>query len=159
MPGINFMRCLQRESSINAAHHKEKAVAPHITVTAGILHRNGKVLIARRPVDGLLGGLWEFPGGKVEAGESHAQALTRELKEELEITTETGELLGKYNHAYTHFKVTLYAYHTRVTAGEIKLLQASEARWVDLIDLDAYPMGKIDRMISRDLVRAGEFNG
>ena len=138
---------------------KEKAVAPHITVTAGILHRNGKVLIARRPVDGLLGGLWEFPGGKVEAGESHAQALTRELKEELEITTETGELLGKYNHAYTHFKVTLYAYHTRVTAGEIKLLQASEARWVDLIDLDAYPMGKIDRMISRDLVRAGEFNG
>ena len=138
---------------------KEKAAVPHITVTAGVLHENGRVLIARRPVNGLLGGLWEFPGGKVEAGESHAQALSRELEEELGITTETGELLGRYNHAYTHFKVTLYAYHARVTAGEIKLLQASEARWVDLTELDAYPMGKIDRMISRDLVKAGDFDG
>lgn len=138
---------------------KEKAAVPHITVTAGVLHQNGKVLIARRPENGLLGGLWEFPGGKVEAGESHTQALARELEEELGIKTETGELLGKYNHAYTHFKVTLFAYHARVTAGEIRLLQASEARWVDLIDLEAYPMGKIDRMISRDLVKAGELDG
>ena len=138
---------------------KEKSVVPHITVTAGILHQDGKVLIARRPTNGLLGGMWEFPGGKVEPGESHAQALARELEEELGIKTAVSDLLGRYNHAYTHFKLTLYAYHTLITAGEIRLLQASEASWVDVTDLEAYPMGKIDRMISRDLLKAGESNG
>ncbi len=138
---------------------KEKSAVPHITVTAGILRQDGKVLISRRPASGLLGGMWEFPGGKVEAGETHAQALERELQEELGITIIAGDLLGKYNHAYTHFKVTLYAYHTLLTAGEIRLLQASETRWVNVNDLEAYPMGKIDRMISRDLLKAGKTNG
>jgi A/G-specific adenine glycosylase len=138
---------------------KEKSPIPHITVTAGIIHEDGKVLIARRPASGLLGGMWEFPGGKVEVGETHHQALVRELEEELAIITTPGELFGKYDHAYTHFKVTLYAYHTRITSGEIRLLQASETRWVSVEELDAYAMGKIDRMISRDLLKGGKSNG
>ncbi len=132
---------------------KEKAVVPHITVTAGVLNQDGKVLIAKRPSSGLLGGMWEFPGGKVEADETHAQALTRELHEELGITATAGELLGEYHHAYTHFRVTLFAYHASVVSGEIKALQPSELQWVQIYDLETYPMGKIDRMISRDLVR------
>jgi len=132
---------------------KEKAVVPHITVTAGILHQNGKVLIAKRPSSGLLGGMWEFPGGKVEENENHAQALIRELREELGITAAVDELLGEYHHAYTHFRVTLFAYHASVTRGEVAALQPSDVQWVPLTDLDKYPMGKIDRMISRDLVR------
>lgn len=132
---------------------KEKATVPHITVSAGILHQDGKVLIAKRPSSGLLGGMWEFPGGKVEADETHAQALTRELSEELGVNTTVGALLGEYHHAYTHFRVTLYAYHVSVVSGEIKALQPSELQWVQMTDLETYPMGKIDRMISRDLVR------
>jgi A/G-specific adenine glycosylase len=138
---------------------KGKAAIPHITVTAGILRQDGKVLIARRPTSGLLGGMWEFPGGKLEPGETHAQALARELAEELGITTVSGDLIGTYKHAYTHFKVTLYAYHAQITTGRIKLLEASDARWVDLSELEAYPMGKIDRMISRDLVKASQSDG
>lgn len=138
---------------------REKTPLPHYIVTAGILRQDDKVLIARRPSSGLLGGMWEFPGGKLETGETHAQALARELAEELGITTVPGELLGKYNHAYTHFKVTLYAYHAQITDGEVRLLEASDARWVSLSELDQYPMGKIDRMISRDLVKTGQFNG
>lgn len=138
---------------------KEKAAVPHITVTAGILQRDGKVLIAKRPSNGLQGGMWEFPGGKVEVGESHAQALTRELHEELGITVATGELLAKYRHAYTHFRVTLFAYHASITSGEVEALQPSELRWVRTSDLDNYPMGKIDRMISSDLVRLEGKNG
>ncbi len=132
---------------------KEKSIVPHITVTAGILHQDGKVLIAKRPSSGLLGGMWEFPGGKVETDETHAQALARELHEELGINATAGELLGEYHHAYTHFRVTLFAYHASVVSGEIKALQPSELQWVQITELEKYPMGKIDRMISRDLVR------
>jgi len=138
---------------------KEKAATPHITVTAGILHRDGRVLIARRPSSGLLGGMWEFPGGKVEPGETHAQALVRELNEELGIQAEVGEFLGRYKHAYTHFKVTLFAYHATTATAEIKSLQPSELRWVKFTELDSYPMGKIDRMISRDLMKESGQNG
>ena len=138
---------------------KEKKAIPHIIVTAGILCQDGKVLIARRPTSGLLGGMWEFPGGKLESGETHAQALARELAEELGITTLPGDLLGKYNHAYTHYRVTLYAYHAQITSGEVSLLEASDARWVEVGDLETYPMGKIDRMISRDLEKASQSNG
>lgn len=152
---IAFKETLQSELPVM----KVKAPIPHLIVTAGVLHQDGKVLIARRPASGLLGGMWEFPGGKVEPGETHAQALERELEEELGITTTIRDLLGKYNHAYTRFKVTLYAYHAILSAGEIKLEQVSEARWVNLTELDSFPMGKIDRMISRDLLGAGKSDG
>ncbi|HNR02132.1 MAG TPA: A/G-specific adenine glycosylase [Anaerolineaceae bacterium] len=133
---------------------KEKAPIPHLEVTAGILRRNGRVLIAKRPADGLLGGLWEFPGGKVEEGETRSAALSRELVEELGITVQVEELFGTYRHAYTHFKVTLYAYTANILAGAIKPLQHAEVRWVSQTELEDYPMGKIDRMISRDLLNA-----
>lgn len=138
---------------------KEKAVVPHITVTAGILHQNGRVLIAKRPSSGLLGGMWEFPGGKVEENETHAQALVRELREELGIAASVGNLLGEYHHAYTHFRVTLYAYHAGIESGEVAALQPSDIQWVQIMELENYPMGKIDRMISHDLVRMEGKNG
>ncbi len=134
---------------------KEKAPGPHLVVTAGILSRNGRVLIAKRPSSGLLGGLWEFPGGKVEAGETHAAALARELQEELGIQASVAGLLGTYRHAYTHFSVTLHAYHVCARELEINPLQPSEVRWVSTAELADYPMGKIDRMISRDLLKEG----
>jgi len=134
---------------------KEKAPIPHLVVTAGILHRNGLLLIAKRPSSGLLGGLWEFPGGKVEDGETHAAALARELQEELGIRADVGEHLGTYHHAYTHFRVTLHAYHVSAPNLEIKPVQPSEVRWVSITELEDYPMGKIDRMISRDLLKEG----
>ncbi len=132
---------------------QEKPPIPHLIVTAGILRRDGKVLIAKRPASGLLGGLWEFPGGKVEDGETHAEGLARELVEELGICVRVKDQLGTYNHAYTHFRVTLHAYHVCTTADQIKPLQHTEARWVNLAELEDYPMGKIDRMIARDLLK------
>ena len=124
---------------------------PHYTVTAAVIHRDGLVLIARRPPEGLLGGLWEFPGGKQEKGESLPQALQREIQEELGTQIEVGQELGVYHHAYTHFKVTLHAFHSRLTGGEPQALQASDLRWISIDKLNEFPMGKIDRMISRDL--------
>ena len=95
--------------------------------------------------------MWEFPGGKVEEGETHASALVREIHEELGVEIEPLDRLGTYRHAYTHFKVTLQAWFADLKEGEPAALEASEIRWVKIEELAAYPMGKIDRAISTDL--------
>jgi A/G-specific adenine glycosylase len=105
-----------------------------------------------RPSGGLLGGMWEFPGGKVEPGESDVEALGREIREELGTVVEVGEMVGTYKHAYTHFKVTLRAYYCEIRKKEPVALEAMEIRWVAVEGLTNFPMGKIDRMISRTLL-------
>jgi A/G-specific adenine glycosylase len=130
---------------------KASAAVPQIEVTAAVILQNGKVLITRRPSKGLLGGLWEFPGGKREDGESLADCLQRELREELAIETSIGEPFGEYKHAYTHFRVRLFAFHCTITQGEPQLLHASQLQWAALQDLGSFPMGKIDRQIARRL--------
>lgn len=124
---------------------------PQYTVTAAVIRRYGTVLITRRPQNGLLGGLWEFPGGKQEPGESLPAALQREIREELGVDISVGEIMGVYKHAYTHFKVTLHAFACTLLAGEPKPLEASELRWATPAELPDYPMGKIDRQIARQL--------
>lgn len=126
---------------------------PRITVTAAVIERNGRYLLAQRPPDGLLGGLWEFPGGKQEPGESLPEALVREIQEELGVKITVGEELGIYQHAYTHFKVTLHAFFCSLIQGEPQALAASNIRWALLSELSSFPMGKIDRRISQDLLR------
>jgi A/G-specific adenine glycosylase len=146
--------CLGRQLNLQEERPvlTEKKPIPHYQVVAAVLHCGERVLIQRRPSKGLLGGLWEFPGGKIEAGETPAAALERELHEELGLSIQVGECLGEYKHAYTHFKVTLQAFHASISAGEPQALAASELAWVTPAQLNDYPMGKIDRMISNDLI-------
>lgn len=125
-----------------------RARIPHYTVTAAVIFRDGRLLIARRPPQGLLGGLWEFPGGKVEPDEGLAAALRREIQEELGVEIEVGEKVGVFNHAYTHYKVTLHAFYCRLVSGEPRALEASELSWALPVELRAFPMGKIDRQIA-----------
>lgn len=140
-----------------------KPAVPHYPVTAGILSRpvegNGgvdrEVLIARRPEKGLLGGLWEFPGGKLEENETLEACLRRELREELGVEVQVGQPFGVYRHAYTHFRVTLHAFFCELVGGsDPKPIIASQLLWASIRDLSNYPMGKIDRQIANKL--AGE---
>jgi A/G-specific adenine glycosylase len=133
-----------------------KAPIPHYTVAAAVIQRGAEVLIARRPASGLLGGMWEFPGGKVEPGEALPQTLRREIREELDAGIEVGSEFGIYQHAYTHFKVTLHAFLCKLDHAEPRALEASEIRWVTPAQLADFPMGKIDRSISRRLVEQQE---
>lgn len=130
---------------------------PHHTVTAAVIHRDSKVLITQRPPDRPLGGLWEFPGGKVEKDETLHQSLAREIKEELGTEISIGHELGVYHHAYTHFKITLHAFQCRLSTGEPDAIEASDLRWVSPEDLDAYPMGKIDRQIVHRIQKSEYF--
>lgn len=132
---------------------KPAAPVPHYVVTAAVIRRmDGKVLLARRPPQGLLGGLWEFPGGKLEPGEDLPGCLRREIREELGVEVEVGGGMGVYRHAYTHFRVTLHAFSCRVVNGEPRALHASELCWAGETELRGYPMGKIDRRIARRIL-------
>lgn len=132
---------------------KDKTVKPHYTVTAAVICRDGKVLIAQRPLDGLLGGLWEFPGGKQKPGESLESSLQREIREDLGVDIQVGGALGVYRHAYTHFRITLHAFGCMMFNGDEPFpLQVMDVRWVFLKELASYPMGKIDRQIASRLI-------
>jgi A/G-specific adenine glycosylase len=129
-----------------------KPAIPHYVVTAAVINREGRVLIACRPPHGLLGGMWEFPGGKQQEGEDLAQCLLREIHEELGAEIAVGDQVGVYRHAYTHFRVTLYAFRCILVRGEPQPIEAAEVRWVTPSELSQFPMGKIDRQISQTLV-------
>ncbi|MBQ6519547.1 MAG: A/G-specific adenine glycosylase [Anaerolineaceae bacterium] len=126
---------------------------PHYIVTAAVIPdgTGERFLLTKRPDKGLLGGLWEFPGGKQEAGESLKECIVREIREELDIAIEAGEPFGIYKHAYTHFKVTLHAFICHHTSGTPKTLASSELGWFTREELRELPMGKIDRMIAKKL--------
>ncbi len=123
---------------------------PHYIVSAAVIRDESgeKFLLTKRPPKGLLGGLWEYPGGKQEPDESLEDCIRREIREELGVTIRVGEPFGVYRHAYTHFKVTLHAFFCRITEGEPRPLIASELGWFSREELGGLPMGKIDRMIS-----------
>lgn len=128
---------------------------PHYTVAAAILRRGDSVLIAHRHSKDLLGGMWEFPGGSIEDGESLEECLRREIGEELGAQLRVEAPFGVYQHAYTHFKVTLHAFlcHLADSSPEPQPLAASELRWVPPAQLGDFPMGKIDRQIANRLLR------
>ncbi|OJX40864.1 MAG: A/G-specific adenine glycosylase [Chloroflexi bacterium 44-23] len=125
-----------------------RKMTPHYVVTAAIIQQDGLVLLAQRPSNGLLGSLWEFPGGKVEMSESLTDCLKREIEEELNCTISVDEPFGVYQHAYTHFRITLHAFLCRITAGEAQPMEAQQIVWVSPRELAQYPMGKVDRQIS-----------
>lgn len=134
---------------------KPKIKIPHYIVTAAVIRRNGKILLAKRPSKGLLGGMWEFPGGKVERGEGLETCLVREIREELGVGIRVGNALGNYHHSYTHFRITLHAFECKLTNGKPKAIEVDRFVWVVPAAMNDYPMGKVDRLIAGDLQKAG----
>ncbi len=130
---------------------RPKKETPHYFHAAGVIMRqiahmpHEEVLLAKRPSKGLLGGMWEFPNGRVE-GEP-AEGLESALETGYRLKVQRNEALGVVQHAYTHFRVTVHAFRCElVSKSENKSL-----KWVKLKELDDYPMGKVDRQIARML--------
>jgi len=125
---------------------------PHYDIAAAIIRKRGRILITQRPLEGMLGGLWEFPGGKRERGESLEECLKREIREELGIEIEVGSPFHSVNHAYTHFRITLHTFECRQTAGRIRKLDVADYRWVRPAELSQYAFPKADRVILERLL-------
>ena len=120
---------------------------PHFEVTAAVIRNRGKILITQRPEKGLLGGLWEFPGGKQKKGESLEACLKREIEEELGIEITVGEPFMKVKHAYSHFKITLHPFFCRRRKGRIQKIGIKDFRWVKPEELDRYAFPRADRRV------------
>lgn len=101
-----------------------------VRVTAAIIENDGNILIAQRHRNDRMAGLWEFPGGKIEAGETPQQCLLRELREELEMEAIIGPFLGSSVHHYDHISIELIAYRAYWNGAPFSLLAHQACRWV-----------------------------
>jgi A/G-specific adenine glycosylase len=109
-----------------------------IEAVVAVIERDGKLLVQKRPSAGLLAGLWEFPGGKREPGESLEEALAREVREELGVEVRKARLLVTVRHAYTEYRVTLHAF--ACTIADEPEIDPRRLRWVSVNDLRRYPV-------------------
>jgi len=126
-----------------------------IDVTAAILFYNGRLLIAKRKETGKLPDVWEFPGGKVEAGETPEDCLKREMEEEFNIGVTIGACLGEGIYHYNHGTIKLIAYRTTWVAGELTIRDHQAIEWVKIDDLANYNFAPADIPFVEKL-RSGE---
>lgn len=127
---------------------------PHYTIGVGIIEReDGKILIALRPEDAMLGGLWEFPGGKQKEGEEIQQTVERELHEELGVVVKAYDELMNLKHTYSHFSITMHAWFCKLISGEAKPKESQEIKWVEMSELEQLPFPKANKVLIEQLIK------
>ena len=125
-----------------------RRAVPQATVAVGLVTDDaGRILMQRRPESVMLGGLWEFPGGKVEPGETPAEACARELHEELGITAEVGAAVATVDHTYSHLRVRIHAFRCRIASGEPRTVTGEPMRWLAPDELDTVAVPRASRKI------------
>ena len=130
------------------------SVHKHIGI-AVITNQQGKILIDRRKLEGEMGGLWEFPGGKIEANETVKGCIKREIKEELGIEINVGDRLTTITHTYKTFKVTLYVHNCQHLSGEPQPLESTEIHWVEPSQMNQYQFPQANQKIINLLQKRG----
>lgn len=118
-----------------------------IEVVAGIIYKNNKFLIAQRNFKKSQGGFWEFPGGKVEIGETYKEALKREIKEEFDADIEVKEYIGENIHHYPEKDIKLIFFKAELISEEIKLLEHEDFRWITKQDKDNFEFSGADKAV------------
>lgn len=127
---------------------EKKPSTPHERVTAAVIfNRQGLLLIVQRPAAGLLASLWKLPGGIVKRGETLEGGLKRMVREELGIRIRVGEVVSSVKHAYTHFRITLYAFRCTLHSGRPHAFACQDWRWASPDDLEALAFSKADRAV------------
>ena len=124
-----------------------------IIVAAAIIRRDQHILLTKRPSNVHLPNLWEFPGGKVEAGESLEAALRRELREELDIEANVLDEFFTTTHHYPTKSVELHFFNCTIASGEPRAVEVAEFRWVKSSELHAYEFPEADRELIERLAR------
>lgn len=126
-----------------------------IVVAAIIRNDQNQIFCARRKDFGELALKWEFPGGKIELGETHQEALIREIKEELELDITVQDQFITITHQYNTFHITMYNYYCTITRGKLVLNEHIEYKWLDLNELSSLDWAEADIPIVNELVKRG----
>ena len=125
--------------------------SPPIRVLAAVLEKNGRWLIAKRKRGDRFAGLWEFPGGKLEAGETPEEGLVREISEELGVGVQVGLCLGSVSYSCPGFAIELIAYKVSHLSGSFRPQDHDEVRWVAPSEIGRFALTKPDRMLLQKL--------
>ena len=128
---------------------------PHYNVAVGVIWKKGKILITKRKKNQLLGGLWEFPGGKIQGNESSKECIAREIKEELGIDISVNEYMLTVKHQYSHFKITLDAYMCNYVKGKIRCIEVDDYKWITPDQISLYPFPKANHYIFPKILENG----
>lgn len=144
-PLAQLCRAYQEKAVKEYPKRIKKTRVPEHHIAVGIIWKNAKVLITQRKPEGLLGGLWEFPGGKVKDGETASEGCIREIKEEVNLMVEPRERIARVRHAYTHFKIVMDVFRCRLMKGRVKLRGPADFRWIRLQDIEKYPFPGANR--------------
>jgi mutator protein MutT len=139
---------------------QDSSQLPHKQIGVAVISNEaGEILIDKRKMGGAMGGMWEFPGGKMEAGETVVDCIVREIREELAIEISVGEHLMTIDHTYPTIRVTLIAHYCRHISGIPQPIESDEIRWVKVGDLNQYQFpdanGAIVRAIEGTSIRQG----
>jgi len=137
-PLTRSCRAFETGRQLDFPYRAQKKPVPHYYAAVGVIRKGRKVLITRRRRDGFLGGLWEFPGGKIEPDESAPDACRREIKEALGLSVNVGERLARVDHAYSHFTISMDVFDCRYTAGRVVLNGPDAFKWILIEDVDEY---------------------
>lgn len=141
-PAATFCLALSRDKIEKYPVRKAAKKVPVYAIAAGVVFRQGKMLITRRKPEGLLGGLWEFPGGKIKTQENAQQACIREIKEETGLDITVTKHLTSVKHAYTHFKIHMDVYICEFQKGEVRLNGPVDYRWANFEELAKFAFPK-----------------
>lgn len=118
-----------------------------IEVVAGVIYKDNKFLIAQRNLKKAQGGLWEFPGGKLEPNESAEEALKREIKEEFDADIDVGNFIGESIHHYPEKDIKLMFYRANLISEKITLLEHESFAWISKEDKDDYEFAGADKIV------------
>ena len=120
--------------------------APHVRVVAAVIPREDRYLITQRRPTAVLSGLWEFPGGKVEPGESEADALRREVQERVGVDVEVGACIARRTHDYDGYSVDLTLYQATIDpAADPQPVRVADCRWVKSAEFENYRFPAADQ--------------
>ncbi len=147
-PIRSHCRALAAGTVDRVPERKPKRAVPHLEIAIGVCRRGSRFLVSRRRPEAMLGGLWEFPGGKIERGETAQAALVREFREEVGIEVAAGSPLVVVPHRYTHLSVRLHAFHCRPKGNaRARAIECAEVRWVTFEELHALAFPTANRKI------------
>lgn len=127
-----------------------------IKVIAGIVKDQDRILITRRGPKEVFAGWWEFPGGKIEFGESHEECIRRELEEELDILVSVGDFCEESFHDYGNMKVKLKAYYCKILSGDLEMRVHDKYKWIKAEELLNYELLPADIPIAEKIMQNNE---